>query len=323
MNDSRIRSEREECLGCESNPTGDPIGGGPGYRNIFANGDFTVRTATELLDALKQARKGQRIFIPGGAEIDMAGQEDVLLPAGITLASTRGLNDSPGGRIVMQRRQTGSYYLFRTAGDEVRVTGLRFEGPDGDGEQHNGYANLLVTTHHGLEMDNCEVANWGYGAVVGQPGASSIYVHHSYIHHCQGAAHDGYGVCLDACDARVIANKLAAVRNHVIAGTGNPGTAYEAAYNWVDGNFDMHGGADRGDGTDIGGDWMDIHHNSFQQKYAVNCITRGIPSQGAWLHHNRFAAPLLTSAGYTKEELAKRNINAYRNLNGPENILEE
>ena len=128
---------------------------------------------------------------------------------------------------------------------------------------------------------------------------------------------------LDACDARVIANRLAAVRNHVIAGTGNPGTAYEAAYNWVDGNFDMHGGADRGDGTDIGGDWMDIHHNSFQQKSAVHCIARGIPSQGARLHHNRFAASLKESSGRTREELAMRNINAYRNLNGPENILEE
>jgi len=317
------RVERDEGLGCEGNPTGDPVGGGPGYRAIFTNGDFIVRTTAELLGALQHAKPGQRIFIPAGATIDLGGQENIDLPPGITLAGTRGLNDSTGGRIVMRHKQNGSYYLFRTAGDHVRLTGLTFEGPDGDNGQHNGYANLLVTTHHGFEMDNCEVANWGYGAVVGQPGASGIYVHHSYIHHCQGAAHDGYGVCLDACDARIIANKLAAVRNHVIAGTGNPGTAYEAAYNWVDGNFDMHGGADRGDGTNIGGDWMDIHHNSFQQKHAVNCITRGIPSQNARLHHNRFAASLKTSSGYTKAELATRNITSYRNLNGPDNILEE
>ncbi len=317
------RVAREEGLGCEANPTGDPIGGGAGYRNIFTNGDFTARTAPELLSALKQAQPGQRIFVPDGAEIDLTGQENIALSAGITLAGTRGLKDSPGGRIVMRRKQAGSYYLFRTAGDKVRVTGLKFEGPDGDNNQHNGYANLLATTHHGLEMDNCEVANWGYGAVVGQPGASGIYVHHSDIHHGQGAAHDGYGVSLDACDARVIANKLAAVRNHVIAGTGNPGTAYEAAYNWVDGNFDMHGGRDRGDGTDIGGDWIEIHHNSFQQPQAVNCITRGIPSQGARVHHNRFMAALETSAGGTREELAKRNIDAYRNFNAADRMLEE
>lgn len=317
------RVAREEGLGCEANPTGDPIGGGPGYRNIFTNGDFTARTAAELLAALKQAKPGQRIFVPDGARLDLAGQENIALPAGITLAGSRGLSASSGGRITMQLKQIRSYDLFRTAGDNVRVTGLIFEGPDGDNAQHNGYANLLVTTHYGLEVDNCEIANWGYGAVVGRPGASAIYVHHSHIHHCQGAAHDGYGVSLDACDARVIANKLAAVRNHVISGTGNPGTAYEAAFNWVDGNFDMHGGGDRGDATDIGGDWMDIHHNNFQQPHAINCITRGIPSQGARVHHNRFAASLKTSSSCTKEELAKRNIHAYRNLNGADNILEE
>ena len=33
-----------ESFGCEANPTGDPIGGGPGYRDIKSGGDFTVRT---------------------------------------------------------------------------------------------------------------------------------------------------------------------------------------------------------------------------------------------------------------------------------------
>jgi hypothetical protein len=315
--------EREEGLGCEANPTGDPIGGGPGYRATFSQGDFTVRTAEEFLAALKQARPNQIVFIPGDVTIDLAGHENIDLPAGIIVASSRGLTNSAGGKIVMKSQQTGSFYLFQTVGDKVRLTGLTFEGPDGDNDQHNGYVNLLRTIHHGLEVDNCEIQNWGYGAVVGQLGASGIYVHHCHIHHCQGAAHDGYGVSLDACDARVIANKFSDIRNHAVSGTGRPGTSYEAAFNWVDGNFDMHGGRDRGDGTEIGGDWMDIHHNSFQQTHAVNCISRGIPSQGAKLHHNRFKTPLKISAGGTAESLAERNINAYRNLNTADMILEE
>lgn len=313
----------QETFGCEPNPTGDPIGGGPGYRDIKTQGDFTAQTAPELLAALKKAAPGQVIFLPTGVEIDLGGHRDVPIPAGVVVAGTRGQANSSGARIVMRRQQAESYYLFRTAGENVRLTGLQFEGPDGDNDQHNGYTNLLTTTHYGLEVDNCEVAHWGYGAVYGQPGAGGLYVHHCHIHHAQGAAHDGYGVCLDACDARVVANRLSHVRNHVIAGTGKPGTAYEAAYNGVDGNFDMHGGSDRGDGTDIGGDWMEIHHNTFLQVHALPCITRGIPSQGARVHHNWFMAPLKDSIGRTSEELLQINIRAYRNVHGPDAALEE
>ncbi len=311
-------------LGCEGNPTGDPIGGGPGYRQIFDGGDFTVRTAAELLEALAQARSGQVIFVPGGTEIDMAGQADVALPPGVTLAGTRGRTNAPPSRIVMRRRQSGVFYLFETAGNRVRLTGLVLEGPDGIPSEHNGYTNLMRTRHHGLEMDNCEVLNWGYGAIAGQPGASGIYVHHCDIHDAMGAAHDGYGIHLDGCDGRFIANRFAAIHNHAIAGSGAPGTAYEAAYNLVDSNFDMHGGSDRGDGTDIGGDWMDIHHNTFLQIHALPCITRGRPSQGGRVHHNRFAASVRESIGRSAEAaLAERNIRAYRNFNGAKGIIEE
>lgn len=313
-------------MGCDANPTGDPIGGGRGYRSIFTRGDWMVRTAAELLAALEQARQGSGgrvIFVPGDVTLDLAGGENIELPAGVILAGVRGSTDGPGSRIVMKRRQAGIYYLFQTAGNNVRLTGLTFEGPDGDNQQHNGYANLLSTSHHGLEVDNCEIFNWGYGAVIGKPGASGLHVHHCDIHHSQGAAHDGYGVCLESCDARVIANRFAAIRNHAIAGTGAPGTAYEAAYNLVDSNFDMHGGSDRGDGTDIGGDWMEIHHNTFLQKSAIHCITRGIPSQGATVRHNRFQGSLQESSGKTREELDKHNIRAYRNFNSTDNAIEE
>lgn len=35
-------SSKETC-GCEANPTGNPVGGGKGYKVIFASGDFEVR----------------------------------------------------------------------------------------------------------------------------------------------------------------------------------------------------------------------------------------------------------------------------------------
>ena len=56
--------------------------------------------------------------------------------------------------------------------------------------------------------------------------------------------------------------------------------------------FDMHGGTDRGDGTEIAGDGMHIHHDWFAQS----------PGEAV-------ASP--------------RNIRVYRNLWGPEKTLVE
>ncbi len=51
--------KEEETFGAEPNPTGDPIGGGKGYRRLASRGDFEVRTSEELLVALKKAKAGQ------------------------------------------------------------------------------------------------------------------------------------------------------------------------------------------------------------------------------------------------------------------------
>ena len=48
-----------------------PIGGGDGYRNIVASGDYTVKDLDALLEALSKAKAGQVVFIPGEIEIDL------------------------------------------------------------------------------------------------------------------------------------------------------------------------------------------------------------------------------------------------------------
>ncbi len=73
------------AYGAEANPTGDPIGGGDGYRRIVERGDFNVATAGELLAALKEARTGQTIYVAHDARIDLTGQMGLQLLAGVTL----------------------------------------------------------------------------------------------------------------------------------------------------------------------------------------------------------------------------------------------
>jgi hypothetical protein len=117
-------------------------------------------------------------------------------------------------------------------------------------------------------------------------------VHHNHIHHCQRNGL-GYGVVLYYADARIIGNFFAHCR-HAIAGGGDPGTAYEAAWNLFSGEtnghtLDMHGGQDRGDDTDIAGDYVLIHHNTFTPgNYFPEIVIRGTPSQACAIHHNWF-----------------------------------
>jgi len=306
-----------ETFGCEANPTGDPIGGGPGYRAILRRGDLTVTSAEQFLAAIREAKAGQVIFIPGQAEIDLTGKKSLVIPGGVTIAGARGLEGSPGAKIKALQRE--SFGLLVSGGHRVRLTGLRFEGPYGERDT-TGFATFLVAfRHHRCEVANCEVYNWNCDGICGRSGATKLYVHHCFIHHCQLNGY-GYGVSLGEADARIIANRFEYCRHH-IAGTGDPGTSYEAAYNLVLPNatshhFDMHGGSDRGDRTDIAGDWVHIHHNTFQGPLRAVGI-RGAPAQGAEIHHNWFAKPVKETV------LSRGNTRIWRNVYGPDRKLEE
>lgn len=312
---SAIAKDAKESFGCEANPTGDPIGGGPGYRDIKTTGDFIVKSKDELLSAFKEAKAGQVIFIPNGVEIDLTGHQGLVIPAGVTLAGTRGLNGSPGARLFTTLKSTSP--LLRSGGDDVRVTGLRIEGPYGGSERIPFYSQGISMAHDNCEVDNCEVYNWNCVGI-GAGGGGTVRIHHNYIHHCQLSGY-GYGVCTGGCNCYIIANKFEWCR-HDIASGGNPGDSYEAAWNLLLPNatshrFDMHGGSDRGDNTNIAGDWIHIHHNTFQGPQRA-VVIRGVPSQGAEIHHNWFAKP---SAESVK---SGGNTRVYRNIYGAEKKLE-
>ncbi|HJN17017.1 MAG TPA: hypothetical protein QGH10_16040, partial [Armatimonadota bacterium] len=160
---SALADDADETFGCEANPTGNPIGGGEGYTDILTTGDFVVTTADELLAALKQAQAGQIVFVPDEVEIDLTGHRNIALPDGVTLAGTRGLDRSPGARIFTTLRQ--SHTLMRTAGDEVRITGLRFEGACATTELVADHSSFLSVGHYGTEVDNCEVSAFNVNGI--------------------------------------------------------------------------------------------------------------------------------------------------------------
>lgn len=300
-----------DSFGCEANPTGNPIGGGEGYEPVFTSGDFTVTDSEGLFEALGEAQPGQVIFFPDGVEIDLTGHRNVVIPAGVTLAGTRGLNGSPGARIFTTLRE--GHGLMTSGGDEIRLTGLRFEGAFGGTERVSDHSSFLSINHFGAQVDNCEIYNFNVSGISVGIGAIGVRIHHNHLHHIQRSGY-GYPIVTNAAGLQVVANRFDHCR-HAIASSGPPGSGYEAAWNLVGPNetsfsFDMHGGRDRGDNTDIAGDWMHVHHNTFLAAQAAVGI-RGVPSQGALVHNNWFVQRTPENAVFSTA-----NTRVYRNVHG-------
>jgi len=286
------------------------IGGGSGYANIITKGDYTVKDLEALLDALSKVKAGQVVFIPGETEIDLTARiyiEQLVLevPSGVTLAGDRGHNGSKGAILTSDALKTP--VMIRAAGPNVRITGLRIKGPNPKrylahhrrafgpgGGGHKYYykfptSNGIQTDHPHLEVDNCEISAFAHGGINLIKGEDH-HIHHNFIHHCQYNGL-GYGVCLGRASALIEYN-LFDWNRHSIAGTGRPGNSYAARHNIELGVslshcFDMHGGRDRKDGTDIAGTSIEIYNNTFRAPQTP-VVIRGVPEKGCAVHHNWF-----------------------------------
>ena len=315
----------DDKFGADSNPTGNPIGGGDGYNQRVEEYDYFVTNRTELLNALKQATGGQVVYLADTARVDLTGDRNIEIRAGVTLASGRGKPDSEGGLVYSKELET--IPLFLVTGPDVRVTGLRLEGPDtmrrteqmkqllSEGRQFSiPNSRGIQTAHPRLEVDNCELWGWTHAAIFLRANSTDNHVHHNYFHHNQ-RHHMGYGVNLDRSEALIEANLFDWCRHH-IAGTGRPGTSYEARYNLVLENanshsFDMHGGRDRDDGTDIAGDVILIHHNTFLAIDVEAVVIRGIPQEACEIYNNWFIHWLPATA--VRQAYATGNLRLYSN----------
>jgi hypothetical protein len=287
------------------NPTGNPIGGGPGYDDIIdpfspenplakntVNSQqpqnfwqflfnlivpetstgviHIVATKDQLITALRDAKSGDVVFVDGTAVIDISGSPPLVIPEGVTLASNRGKNQATGGKI---RKYSGSgYSMLTVGGNNVRITGLVLEGPNPAPETLN-YLVMGVLNHGGytgLVVDNNEIWGWSYAGVFsnGAPTSGRPHIHHNYIHHNQGDGY-GYGVNVNGGDALVEAN-IFDYNRHSMTGGGLIGEKYEFRYN-------IH----LGHGSVVGGVHVDVHENEHYSSDRVACA--GTEYQ---IHHN-------------------------------------
>jgi len=290
--ESESASEADDAVvGRESQGTGASgpvVGGGEGYEHTVApeQADVTVSSRSELDSALSSAASGDVVYVAGDATIDMGSAEEWSIPAGVTLASNRGIDGAAGG-LLQTTSVPWPLFLLR---ENVRVTGLRVSG------QYDGYVDHtddgpvsigLQATGSGVEIDNCDVSGFSHAAI--RP-YDDTHIHHSDVHHnpMDGL---GYGVSVTRGEPLIEYNYFNYNR-HSVAGAG--GCGYTARYNHfgpetVDHVLDMH----RPGGTTI-----EIHHNTVE---AVSHVQndgepeavgiRGTPDDVADIHHNWFYNP--------------------------------
>jgi hypothetical protein len=271
---------------------------------------------------LKNAKSGEVIFIPKTASIDLSGTYNTIIPAGVTLASDRGLQGSLGGKILRHRVAADGtdYYKIPTlnvGGDNVRITGLQIQGFDVVQDQELESVGLEIQSAikargvNGLEVDNCEIWGWSHAAVLFENSRSG-YIHHNYIHHCQARGF-GYGVAHDENSYSLIeANKFDYTR-HAIHSSGTPQEGYEARYNIHLGHgdaigghhFDVHGHSYNG-GTIAGYEYK-IHHNTFEKSELEALGIRGVPIKGVYVDHNIFTS---SWSGYVGFQRASNGVYA-------------
>lgn len=312
-------------------PSACPLGGGVGYANIVSptNATFSVNNKADLLSALSSAKSGEIIYVNDDAEIDLTDQANLIIPAGVTLASGRGNGSSQGALLFSNRlTYTGGteqlWKLFKSGGSGVRVTGIRLVGNDNEtrGDAYEYSTSMGIYSEHNVEVDNSELSGWSDCAVClyYTPASVTPQIHNNFIHHNRREGL-GYGVVHAYAGNSIIEGNIFDWNRHSIAGDGRVNTSYTARYNLVLGNgnshsFDMHGGADRGDGTGVAGKTINIYGNTFStirgidttwNEYAV--IIRGIPTDGAYIHDNYFSNNNQTDAILQKNAFENMNIN--------------
>jgi hypothetical protein len=202
------------------------------------------------------------------------GDFTLAIPANTTLASGRGRAGSRGARL-FSRTFTGCP-LLEVRGAGVRISGLRIHGPDpsieSDDPIHcNGESvGISIATgdapqRWGTEIDNNELSAWPNASIL-IARILGVRVHHNVMRFNRRREHNGtcdhdyglgYGVVVGPGSANIEANVFDHNR-HDIASDGTPGASYTATYNLVltgavDHSFDVHGGKDRKDCTNVAG----------------------------------------------------------------------
>lgn len=296
-------------IGAEWNPTGNPIGGGPGYGDCVNHqfADYFVSSKNELLNAFSNADFGDLIYVADSASIDLSGSSSICVPSGVILASGRGrvLGDtvSWGALIYVESPGliTGGNSVFVCGGTgKQRITGLRLRGSFSElegGRDNDTFPtwtneSCIVTTADSVEVDNCEF--WGFSCrAVDVAGGQGTYIHHNYMHDCAHAGFGG-GFCSSNGGKFIGEANLIDKCRSAFQGGNNPLARFEARYNLLLEHAYQHDLDRHGTGVNPQSAAADyVHHNTVRwNSYVSGDVNgfrcRGYPVDSVLVHNNWF-----------------------------------
>lgn len=268
-----------------------------------ADAHHVATNASEFVSALDSCVADEVIWVPGDVTIDLSGYGNLDAADNVTIASNRDISAGrPGGKI-----KVDSYdhtYVFKSYSKNLRVTGLRIEGPNPNSVIVNYDSSKSVTfgmfLKDGCRFDNNEVYGWPFAGFAS--GAKSYAPSHTYDHnHFHDCMMDGLGYGVEMYNGyhTFHHNYFNRVR-HCMAGYGRSTNGYEAYHNVTGPEvmshaFDMHA-LKQNTSTDsnVAGGRMDIYDNLFMftkstSGYPQEAVKiRGIPDQKAVIRGNYF-----------------------------------
>jgi hypothetical protein len=257
----------------------------------------------ELRDRIQKAKPGEVLTISHDSFFDFSDESPLIIDKKVHIKGVRSLNQ----RRPVFKSWKAPYPLITIKADGVILEGLKIEGVETDQKKaeiialnkagKKGVYEFPITRGihvmaNDVAIKDCEISGFSHAAIYAE-NAVNLLVENNYIHHNQRWGL-GYGVALHLlATAKIIKNKFDHNR-HSIAGSGSAGQSYEAGYNWFGKNhsaspLDMHGGKDRGDGTQIAGKIVYMHHNTILDDVNYAFIHRGIAQDYVIFEHNQLA----------------------------------
>src|ERR1035441_4495852 len=236
------------------------------------------------------------------------------VPTGVTIrGDRRGILEGP--LIVFNGSPSPNQAsLFEIAGDDVRITGLRLQGPSRE-LSGNAFSarGICSQSHSGLIVDHNDLSNWTRAAVdladvhpdktvCQKPPAlnrqPNVSITRNFIHHNEQQSGGGYGVASGSGAYPSIWANIFLLNRHSITADGSARTAYSAWFNLVlsdapyygyhkiEQDFDMHGTGEDNHMGGIAGSDLEIARNTFLGTNRPNLELRGVPCTLAQFHDN-------------------------------------